>query len=70
MIKVIERNTTQREQGTVRLYQQINPYLDKDIPITTAVKIALNLKYNSFCNRTWYKDLRDYAVIQGYKPKR
>lgn len=70
MIKVIERNTTQREQDTVRLYQQIKPYLDKDIPIITAVKIAFNLQYNSFCNRTWYKDLRDYAVSQGYKPKR
>ena len=70
MIKVIEKNTSQREQETIDKYRQVKPYLDQGLPITKAVKKAFNLQYNSFCNRTWYKELRDYAVSQGYKMQR
>lgn len=53
-----------------RVREELLKQVAMNYPKEEEFRIALNLKYNSFCNRTWYKDLRDYAVIQGYKPKR
>jgi type II secretory pathway component PulF len=69
-MRIIERNTDERKQDTIDLYNQIKPLLDQGLPITTAVKQYLGIQYNSFSNRTWYKELRDYAVSQGYKMQR
>ena len=69
-MRIIERNTNERKQDTIDLYNQIKPLLDQGLPITTAVKKYLGIQYNSFSNPTWYKELREYAVSQGYKLQR
>ncbi len=66
MIKIIERTDSDLEQETLERYELIKPYLEDGLPITKAVQKALNLKHLGFQNRTWYKNLRDYAISQGY----
>ena len=70
MITVIAQNTDERKQETIELFNQIKPLLDEGVCLTTATQQVKKLSHRGFCSHRWYKDLREYAESQGYKPRR
>lgn len=65
MIKVIETSTAERKQETIKLFQQIQPLLDKGYSFNKALTEVTDLSVTNFKNG-WFKDLIDYAKTQGY----
>ena len=70
-MKVIERTTKDIEKETQELFQSCKPYLDQGYGFHAAIRKVKGLSesYN-FGGLSWYKRFRDYAVSQGYRPKR
>lgn len=70
-MKVIERTTEDMENETRELFLSCKPYLDKGYGFYAAIRKVKGLSDSSnFGSLTWYKRFRDYAVSQGYHPKR
>ncbi len=69
-ITVIEQSTAERQQETEELFKQVKPLLDEGICLTTAIQKVKGIQHKGFLGYRWYKDLRDYAVTQGYQKRR
>jgi hypothetical protein len=64
-IRVITQTTAERNQETRELFQQVKPYLDKGYGLWSAVReIKGTPPSNPYGG--WYKDLKNYAIAQGY----
>ena len=68
-IKVISQNTAERRAETQKLFEQIEPLLNEGYSLTSAVKEIKGLNNTAFQQRAWYKELRDFAIEQGYSLK-
>lgn len=66
-IKVIEQSTSEREQEIKDIFNEIKPLLDSGVAFTKAVMKYKGYNHYGFQNLKWYKELRSYAVEQGYK---
>lgn len=65
-IKVISQTTEERNKETKELFLKCKPYLDKGHSLTKATQIVLGVNHQSYTQRHWYKELRNYAESQGY----
>jgi len=69
MIKVISQNTSERNEETRQLFEQIKPLLDEGYSYMTACVMVGRCKgglKNSSYNFGWFKDLKAYGETQGY----
>lgn len=71
MIRVISQTTAERNQETRELFNEVKPLMDKeDLTLGQAVKRIKQIPNTNFYNQAWFKELKNYAKTQGYKPKR
>ena len=64
-MKVVERNTSERNMETVSLFNQVKPLLEKGYSYNLAVKKVRNT--NSLNTGSgWFKELVEYGESQGY----
>ena len=70
MITVIEQTTSERQEETRQLFEQIRPLLDDGYGYMSAlVQIGRVTKTGSRCGyyrHAWFLDLRAYGESQGY----
>lgn len=69
-IKVIERTTSERKQDMLDLFNEVEPLLQKGVPLTNAVAEVKGLEHRGFQNRAWYKELKQYVLDNGYYMRR
>jgi hypothetical protein len=71
MIKITERTTQEIEQETIDLYDACRPLLEKGFTLYQAIRTVKRIPGSTnFGSQAWYKRFRDYALSQGYTPKR
>lgn len=68
MITVIEQSTTERQEETEKLFQEIKPYLDEGFGFHTSLEKIGRINKNTRLNRKngWFRDLVEYGESQGY----
>lgn len=66
MIKVISQTTKERETETWELFEEVKPLLDKGYLLKEAVAEIKDINHFSFQQRSWYKELRNVAINEGY----
>ena len=64
-ITVIEQTTAERKAETRKIFQEIQPYLDKGYSFGKALKKAKGIEINNRKNG-WVRDLIEYSRTQGY----
>ena len=68
-IRVIEQSTSERNEETKKLFEQIRPLLDDYYSYMGAlVKIGRvpSLYRNSYYNQSGFRELKEYGEKQGY----
>ena len=69
-IKVICQSTSEQNEETIQLFNQIRPLLNKGYSYHRAVKEVCNSPPNSnIAYYSWYKRLLRYGETQGYPRK-
>lgn len=66
-IRVISQNTAERNAETKRLFLECKPYLDKGVSLARAAQIVTGVNHQSYTQRHWYRELREYAESKGYR---
>lgn len=68
-ITVIEQSTSERNEETVSLFNQIKPLLDNGFSYMGACihigRVPLKTR-NSYYKKQWFRDLREYGESMGY----
>lgn len=64
-IKVISQSTSERKQETIDLYNKCKPLLEQGYSLYRAAYQIRGTKPTNTKNG-WYKDLIDYAILQGH----
>ena len=71
MITITERTTQEIEQETIDLYDACKPLLEKGFTLYQAIRTVKGIPgRTNFGSQAWYKRFSDYALSQGYTPKR
>ena len=70
MITVISQTTSERNEETRQLFEQIRPLLDDGYGYMSALiqigRVTAVESKNGYYNHAWFRDLRAYGESQGY----
>lgn len=68
MITVIQQSTSERNEETRELFEEIRPYLDQGYTYKTSlVKVGRIKPSHSLNMRGWFRDLVEYGESEGYR---
>lgn len=68
-ITIIEQNTAERREETIKLFQQIQPLLDQGysyMGALIAIGKVTKKEANGVYSYGWFNDLKEYGATQGY----
>lgn len=66
-ITVISQSTAEQREEMLSLFEQVEPDLKRGLNLAKAIRKVKPDLTSNFYGLKWYKDLRDYVELKGYR---